>query len=353
MINMYRNLLRAFVPCVLLSVAPMLLQCGGSAGIGTETGNPPGIARQKLYLEVTAGGLRVVGGAGVITPPGSSVRVTNLRTGVSVEARAGDDGSLDAVVAGEIGDEVQVTVTSGGVELNESVSFAEIARRPDLSEVSCQGLESTLNGALNDVFESADTACASDLDCTYVGWGAGASCYYQCGQTLLSTTGAAEVQATGVPLTAPVCDALQACDRPAPSSCPFPVVGLPVCRAGECQALDPVAASCDELLSAANDRRQSLVAAVDRACSVDSDCELADVFARCLTSCGPGISAARAASRALESNVQSVVDGRLCQSVLDRGCPYVLADCDELPGTPEAFCQSGTCEVRYLNLSGE
>jgi hypothetical protein len=353
MINMYRTLLRAFVPCVLLSAAPMLLQCGGSASIGTETGNPPGIARQKLYLEVTAGGLRIVGRAGAIAPPGSSVRVTNLRTGVSVEARAGDDGSLDAVVAGELGDEIQVTLTSGGVEVSESVSFAEIARLPDLAGVSCQGLESTLTAALNEVFESADTTCATDLDCAYVGWGAGASCYYQCGQTLLSTTGTAEVQAVGVPLTAPVCDALQACDRPAPSSCPFPALGLPVCRAGECQTLDPDTSSCDDVLTAASDRRQSLVAAVDRVCSVDSDCELADVSARCLVSCGPGVSAAQAASQALESNIQNVVDGRLCRSVLDRGCPYALPDCEQLPGTPEAFCESGTCEVRYIDLTGQ
>jgi hypothetical protein len=45
------------------------------------------------------------------------------------------------------------------------------------------------------------------------------------------------------------------------------------------------------------------------------------------------------------------VDGRLCQSMIDRGCSYDSVDCDLPPR--EAFCESGTCEVRYIDLTGQ
>lgn len=344
-----RSLLRAIGPCLLLAVTPMLVHCGGDAAPATETGNPPGIARHRIYLELTAGGLRVVGRPAAITPPGSQVSVTNLSSGVSVDATAAADGTLDVVVPGAIGDEIQVTVTNGAVAASETVSFAEIARQSDLSGITCLALEHTLNGALDEVFRSADTTCATDADCAFVGWSVGAPCYYECAETLLSRAGATDARATGAQWTTSVCEALAACDRPPPSSCGGgPPPRLPTCTAGQCTAIYPDELSCDDLLTTAGARRDTLIAQTDRTCSIDSDCALAGISARCLIACGPGISVAKPAVQTLERNIQTDVDDALCGPVLDRACPYDEASCPELSGPPQTYCDAGTCALRYL-----
>ncbi len=345
MTHIYRTLLRAVVPCACLALAPLLLQCGADARTGTETGSP-GILLQNLYLEVTASGLRIVGRAGSITPPNGRLRATNLRTGATVEATVATDGSLDVEVPGEPGDEVQVTVTAGGVEVSESLSFAEIARRPDPGGVSCLGLEHTLNRVLNDVFESADKSCATAADCVEVGWRA--TCYQGCGVAPLSRTGASEAQTLGTQLTAPVCAALEACEREPPPTCRGgPDFQVTLCDAGQCISLAPSELTCEQLVTAASEHRATLLASADRACSVDSDCALASTSARCLVSCGPGTSVARSAAQTLENQIQNDVDIALCQPAINGGCDYEMAGCPEPPGPPESFCDSGTCAIRY------
>jgi hypothetical protein len=342
---MYSNSLRALIPCLFLAVTPLLMQCGGAAGIGTETGNPPGIIQQKLYLEQVAGGIRVVGTAGAITPPGAAVRVTNLTSGTSVETSAGADGSLDVVVMGAAGDEYEVTASSGGQGTSERISFGEIARRPDLGAVSCPALESTLYSALSEVFDGADAACTVDADCGWVGWGFG--CYFQCGASVLSRAGAAQLPAAAQTATAPVCAALEACERPAPSSCPGGEIGTAVCRAGQCQPVEQSTVGCTELLEAATDRRQQLRAQVDRTCSVDGDCRLGSLAVSCVVDCQEDIAVSATALEPFESSVRYEVENAYCQTLQSRGCESSIASCELRAGPPEAFCNAGACAIRY------
>jgi hypothetical protein len=343
----YRHFLRACFACLLLAVAPTLSHCG--AGIGTETGNPPGIIQQKLYLELVENGVRVVGNAGAITPSAASVRVTNRATGESVGAIAGADGSLDVVVPGAAGDEYEVTVSSGGQEVSEPISFAQIAQDPDVADLTCQALESTLSGNLLALVESADASCAVDDDCTFAYWSDIASCYYQCSYQVLSYAGLADAQMRGDRSIPGVCAPLEACDRPPPASCPL-VQAVPTCREGRCLAIEAERASCGgpELEDAAA-LRTRLRAEADRTCSVDADCRLANVVVSCLPDCDFGVeSVSQAAAADLEASLRDQVDLQLCQPYLARGCFPPVVDCSVPPGPPEAFCDVGSCAVRYV-----
>jgi hypothetical protein len=351
MIN-YRHLLRAIVPCLLLAAAPLLSHCGEAEGFGTETGNPPQLEEKQLYLELVAGGIRVVGTPGAIAPAGASVRVTNVSTGVSVETRAAADGSLDVVIAAEPGDELEVTVGSGGQETSTRISFSEIARRSDLSGVSCQALESTLNETVNEVFENADTGCTEDVDCMWTGYGAAASCYYQCGIGIVSRTGAALVGSLGGQLTASVCAALEACDRPAPSSCPLIELGVTQCVAGRCEGVDSSTLSCDDYRIRAAQRRTQLRDAADKQCALDTDCGLANIGASCLFDCEyifDSVAVSEVAT--LEASTRDEVEDLYCARLSANGCEPPTIDCVPPTGTATAVCNAGTCEVQYVDLT--
>jgi hypothetical protein len=350
----YRHLLRAIVPCLLLASAPLLSHCGEAAGLGTETGNPPRLEEKRLYLEVVAGGIRVVGTPGAIAPPSASVRVTNLTTGVSVEASAAADGSLDVVIAAEPGDELEVRVSSGGQEVSERLSFGEIARRSDLSGASCQALESTLYQTVNEVFEDADTACTDDVDCMSIGHGAAASCYYECGIDIVSRSGAAVARSRGEQLTASVCAALEACDRPAPSSCPLLDPGFPRCIAGRCQGVEPSTFGCDDILETAQTRRTQLRDTPSKQCVEDTDCGLANIGVRCLFDCEYIVdSVAVSGVAALEASIRDEVDSAYCALASANRCEPATIDCSPPTGTATAVCNTGTCEVEYVGLTGK
>lgn len=342
----YRHLLRACIPCLLLAVAPLLSHCGDAAGYGTETGNPPKLEEKQLYLEVAAGGIRVVGTPGAIAPPGASVRVTNVTTGASVETTAAIDGSLDVVIAGEPGDELEVTVSSGGQETSERLSFGEIGRRTDLSQVSCDGLEATLAQTASDVFDSADAACDVDVDCVFAESETAAPCYYECSTHVLSRAGLTFASSQGQQQTAPLCAALEGCIRPDFEQCSSVSPGLPTCVAGRCEAVARVPPTCDELLESAETRRSQLRAEADKACVRDADCGLARVGVRCLADCGRSVEGvAVSAVAALEARVRDDVDSTYCAVAVGYGCNE--PDCAIPPEPGEAFCDGGTCAVRY------
>jgi hypothetical protein len=342
----YRQLLRACVPCLLLAVVPLLSHCGEAAGYGTETGNPPQLEERQLYLEVAAGGIRVVGTPGAVAPLGASVRVTNVTTGASVETTAASDGSLDVVIAGEPGDELEVTVSSGGQETSQRLSFSAIGRRTDLSSVSCGGLEAMLAQTVGEVFSITDVACAVDVDCVYAAPEAAAPCYYDCGVRVVSRAGAAFVSSQGQEQTAPLCTALEACVRPEPEACPTSSPGLPTCVSGFCEAVVRAPPTCNELLESAEARRTQLRESADRQCARDADCAVARVGVRCLGDCGrPFEGVAQSAVAALEASVQDEVDSSYCAVALSYGCSD--PDCGIPPQPVEAYCDGGTCAVRY------
>jgi len=341
-----RRLLRAFVPCLLLCAAPLLSHCGGDVQLATETGNPPVLEQKKLYLEVVADRLRVVGTAGAIAPPGAAVRVTNLTTGASVETTAASDGSLDVRIAGDSGDELELTVTSGAKQTSERISFAAIGSRTDLDGVSCDALEVTLVQTLLDSIDEADAECATNVDCAPVSLSA-SPCFRGCGTYNLSRDGAASFNASAADRTQGVCAALDACEREPPPPCTPSVPFVPACRAGRCEGVDPSTLTCNELLGAAEERRRQLRTAANKVCSVDADCTLLNVGVRCLGDCGrPFESVARGAADALAASVRDEVDSTYCGYAIASTCSE--PDCGIPPDPAEAYCDAGTCAVRYL-----
>jgi hypothetical protein len=343
-----RHLLRACVPCLLLAVAPLLSHCGEAAGFGTETGNPPQLEAKQLSFELVDGGIRVIGKPGAVAPPGASVRITNLTSGASVETTAAADGSIDVVIAGEGGDELEVTVTSGGRQTSERVSSDPVAGSVDLNGGSCPGLEDTLNQTVGDVLDSADVVCTTDVDCVSVYVGAGAQCYQGCGSVVLSRNGAAFASAEGERRTAAICAALDGCDRPPPPPCDQDD-SAPQCVAGRCEAVDLSSLSCDDLLQSVEARRSELRDRANKGCVLDADCALAEVSVSCLIQCDTTVEGvARTAVAGLEAAVRDEVDSAYCGWFVARGCRPPEPGCPQPSGIAEAFCDAGTCSARFV-----
>lgn len=344
----YSHLLRAILPCLLLTVAPLLPHCGEAASFGTETGNPPHIEQRKLYLELVDGGLRVVGTREAIAPSRAPVRVTNLATGTSVETTAGRDGSLDVVILAGADDELEVTVTSGGQETTERISFGAIGSRTDLRDLSCQALEATLDQTIRDVFSTADTACATDEDCLFVGYDTASPCAQGCGMGLVTRAGLELATSQGQQRTSTVCSALEACERPPHPICPLVAPAGPTCVNGRCEAAFPARQTCDDFIIPAAQRRTELRAAASKICTQDADCALAYIGVTCLNDCGRTMDAvARAAVDVLETRILDEVASAYCAPALNYGCEAPSDDCTPPVGTPRAVCDTGACGVLY------
>ena len=342
------SLLRGLVFSLLLGAAPLLSQCGGEANLPTEAGTPPHLEPVKLYLDVAADGLRVVGSPGAVAPAGASVRVTNPRTGVSVIATAAADGALDVIIAGEIGDELELSVTSGGQEASDRISFSAIGSRTDFSGLPCDVMEIALRETLLDVFEAADPTCRFDIECLSIPMGA-VSCFLSCRDGMVSRAALQDVTAQSEQQTASLCQALSACDRPMPS-CPEEDDSLrtTACQDGRCVRVSPVRLTCSDYFDPAGVRRGELLDAANEACTEDADCALANIGVRCLNDCERTFdSVARSEVASLEASVQEV-DRFYCEPAFALGCEVPPGDCQPPTGIATAVCEAGACAVRYV-----
>jgi hypothetical protein len=342
-----KRFFRSLAACLLFATTPALfVHCGGETLLGTETGNPPGIDSLKLYLERTADGVRVVGSPGAVTPGGAQVTVTNLSTGERVETSATADGSLDVPIAGAPGDEYEVTASSGGQQVTLAVSSSQLAAQQNIDGLSCEALERSLGETLRAAYEGADTTCSVDTDCAPLGSGTTPRCYNGCGGELelaLSLAGRAAAGAAALALTEAVCAGLDSCEREPPPPCAGGSdYQIPACRAGQCQAVNPITAACDNLNLATRSRFIALVNATDRTCSEDSDCLAAQPSATCVHTCGSQYAIARAAADDLTARIQAEIEQPVCGIVDQRGCQEAEPPC--LPGPPQqAACRSGEC----------
>ncbi|HTV21734.1 MAG TPA: carboxypeptidase-like regulatory domain-containing protein [Polyangiaceae bacterium] len=337
----HRSFFHPFFAGLLLATAPLLSQCGGDAGFGTETGNPPGIEQKKLHLELVDAGLRVVGSPGAVAPGGASVRVTNVRTGDSVQTTAADDGSFEVAIAGGASDELVVSVLSGGQEASERISLSDGAT--DLGSTSCEALDASLRETLRGLFESAEAACTTDADCVRASYATASVCFVGCASVYLSSDAAYRAYTQGPELTAALCEALEPCPRP-DSLCAEP--GLPVCRAGVCQGVAASTLQCDDISDLARARRERLRSSADKACTTNADCALASVYSGCIVECGPSVESVAVGSvDSLEASIRSEIDGGFCAAYIGRNCSLPELDCPLEPANPTAVCDAGTCAI--------
>jgi hypothetical protein len=324
---------------------PWLGHCGGDAGLGTESGNPPVVTGQKLTLVATATGVSVVGSVGAVSPAAASVRVTNVTTSESEEGVVASDGSFAVAIAGSLQDEYEVTVTSAGSTTTVRVTPNDTGATEETA-ASCQELENQLGQRIDAVYAAAPTACTVDADCTEVGWG---SCTLRCTGPIIARSGAELTATLADEAGAATCAALEGCPRFAPPC--VPEERIPVCIEGRCQGLDAFGASCEDLSSRAQQERTDAINAADRACQVDSDCT---TFTLALSDCAPscpgymGVSASAAAS--LQDGL-AAVEQNICQPYAARSCDVpIRLPCPAAPGTPNAVCRSNLCEIEYPQL---
>lgn len=337
---------RSLFGLLLLVCPPMLVQCGGAAEEpGTETGNPPHVEERKLYLVESARGVELIGDAGAVSPQRATVQVTNLRTGERVETTAQGDGSVRVVVPGTLQDEYEVTVSNGSATASARASAGSANGDAAIGALTCEELENGLSQSVASGFMLGDTACVTDTDCVYAGWGA--SCYYQCGASFLSVAGEAAARATVELSTAPFCAELaNRCLRQPASSCPPDLVRTPVCNQGTCQGLDVDALECPELTSRARLRRRELLDGGDRSCSSNADCAVANPTLSCVSDCGNQTPVARADQARLEGSVARV-ERDFCQNFTSRGCPPdPIPPCDP-EGPATAVCDAGQCSLLF------
>ena len=343
------------LPWLVISLCPPLLgHCGGALEHGTETGNPPVVEQQKLHVVLHDSGVEVVGDPGAV-PAGASVAVTNLRTGESVQATAGADGSVNIDVPGTAQDTYDVTVSSGGGTQSVQVTAAtpggpvEPYRDPpggtsstslsdaDLPGASCDALETLLGQRIATAFESGSTQCRTDDDCVFAGWGAG--CYFQCGGSFLSVNGSILARAAAEQSVAPVCSELQRCIRQPASSCPPPLTTRAQCSNGVCQPLDLSTYSCEQLSDTASARLVTTLTGGTQ-CLQDADCMLFEPSVSCAFSCpGHPMAVAVYAGPAFNAAVQRI-ESPFCDEFHNRGTctgPFPLP-CPAPLFQPKAVC---------------
>jgi hypothetical protein len=339
---MRRNTITRMLFIALLACAPAgLVRCGGTASqIGTETGNPPVIDNQKLRLEWTPNGVRLIGEPGAVTP-GAEVRLTNTRTGASASATAAANGSLSLEVPGSLSDPYEVRVSSAGREMTEPLTGGSVT--DDLTTLSCQELENRLGQTVAESFANQSTSCQTNAECVHAGWGVG--CYYQCGQSVLSLTGDINARALAEQRTQPICAELNRCQREAPSSCPPSPETVLSCLEGSCVERSFEQLSCLELSSEAAVRGGGAVESADKTCTVDADCSLVFPSVRCAPPCRYAVAVANAAAAALPDTIAQRAES-VCQAFDQRACPEQLIPCPAPPINPRAVCSSGNrCEV--------
>jgi hypothetical protein len=274
------------LPCVLIALCPALLgHCGGATQQATETGNPPGVAEQKLHILLRNTGVEVVGDAGAVGA-GANVSVTNRSSGDHGEAIAKVDGSFDIVVPGSLQDEYEVTVSQGSatqtVRISANTNGLSTDISTDLSSASCASLDKTLTEHVTAGFAAGDKSCQSELDCVYAEWQV--ACYSGCGGTFLSVaaaypqvTDAGAGGATGVEETrarvaqdiTPICNALSSrCGSELRSSCPAAPDPLEAeCYARVCRPANIDALTCSELSNKAGAYASALLDRAPRACT--------------------------------------------------------------------------------------
>lgn len=332
----------ALLACALLPAA--LTRCGAAVNgeYGTETGNPPVIQKAKLRLVVNGDELRLVGEPGAL-PPNASVRVTNQRTSVVIEATAGSDGSLELAVDGERTDSFELVVVTAGGEASVTVSATDLPL--DLSTLSCAGLRDAKDNVVAAAFAEADQSCATDLDCTADYWGT--FCYNPCKPFVASRDAfvAASFEAEG--RVAPLCtQELQSnCPAaPAPICAPLPPV---LCEDNRCVVRERVELDCAERGRDAVRERQAIVDRAYRVCQVDADCALANDSNECMPACGFSAAIAASASDIIAESLQGL-DDFLCRQLTSAGCSgSVSPPCTQPAGTTTPICVQGQCETLF------
>lgn len=350
---MKRPYFTRLLPFLLISLCPLLSQCGGAAEPGTETGNPPRVDERKLHLVEGTRGVELIGQPGAVSPGGATLRVENLRTGESVEVTVAADGSVNIIVPGSLQDEYSITVSSGGRTVTASVSGPANGGAGGAGAsggaLSCEVLENTMVETVAGRFSSAAAqACEVDSDCVHTFWSVG--CYYQCGSSFVSSAGESAARSLAEQDTAAICAELDGrrCPRPPPVDC---LLGndVPECRNGTCQALDQSSLTCSELSLRAGTQLRELLDRADRTCSVDSDCALVNHSASCVASCGNTASVANAAVQPLSDAVTFRVERDICQPFADRPCePPVALPCTPPPGETASICNAGQCELTFM-----
>jgi hypothetical protein len=341
---MKRNTLTRLLCIALLACAPAgLVRCGGTAKLGTETGNPPVIDNQKLRLEWTPNGVRLIGDPGAVAP-GAEVRLTNTRTGESASAVADSDGSLLLEVPGALSDPYQVRVSAAGRETTQPLSGGSVS--DELTTLSCTDLESRLGQIIRSSLASGDTSCSTKEDCVHPGL---VSCDQGCGyDAVLSLAGEASARADAEQRTAPICTELERCQRLIPPCDPSlpPVLS---CIEGRCVGRDLAELSCLELTAEASQREQAVAVAADRTCTLDQDCSLFYASARCVDNCRY---ASAVSAEALLQHLDDLTQATeiVCRVFEQQGCPVVATPCPAPPINPRAVCRSNRCELESDNF---
>ncbi len=145
-----------------------LLGACASPLTGTESGNPPFVARAALRVEASPDGLVVIGSEGAVEPPGALVELLNVDGAQGfTRTTANPDGSFRVPLEGEGPDEVRVVALVAD-RRSEVIALSAIANDPSpLDCVSFPGLAVDLTTSASTVVLS--NRCGETIDVSPAG----------------------------------------------------------------------------------------------------------------------------------------------------------------------------------------
>jgi hypothetical protein len=324
----------------ILPLVAALAACTSTPGPeeSTPTVDPPVLDPDGIRLESGRFDAHIKGEPG--TASGGSIEVTNLTTGVMIQAQINGDGSFDFVAPGLPGDAYAVRVTQGGGLASEVVYVAGGAAvlGEDDGELSCPQYVELATAVLDASVEAAEKSCFRDEDCIIVLQAS--SCYGSCEPIYVHRTGAQEIDKTARELDDGLCDVHreQRC-RSVDLQCELPP---PVsCLAGQCTT-PSAALSCEERTETAERIVAEAVAAADTSCARDSDCMRVGVATFCTARCDLPVVSSTGESQILTALGE--VNGGVCANFMRDGCSFTPQPCDPPSGLAPS-CEAGHCAL--------
>ncbi len=164
-------------PCALLSFSwavftqAVVVGCGAESGDpqSTETGNPPLLTSDKIFVESDDDELVVTGEKGAVDPGGVDVRVSNETNGSKVTVVSEKDGSFEARVNGSAADEVTVVAESAVAGQSQSLTLSEMTSSSDSTQAGCEAICGAVEcGASEPAFPIGGCNCRDGVcECTH------------------------------------------------------------------------------------------------------------------------------------------------------------------------------------------
>ncbi len=355
---------------------------------GTETGNPPVIARDRVEVIADGEGVRVVGRSGAV-PGGTEVRVRNTDNGAQATDQADENGAFEVFLEGSVDDDYEVGIDGGkSIEISGADATDDSTTNTDDATDDSSTDDSTDDSTTNtddepstpddegpapddtvlpdddttddgSIVERCDedgkrldaqldallgaASCTTDTDCVAAGTPWGRPCPGNPCRTWITSVDQLEQAQSDIDALRDQCD--PECEPYLVSAdCVEPPVAT--CFEGQCVDAAKVEFSC-ESKSEEHDAKQAMIAAaVDTSCSDDTQCTRIRFDNDCSQDfCAYDYPIAVDALSDTRAKLQEL-DELQCAPLVAAQCSFQFPECAQRnPWIPT--CEQGSCVELY------